>query len=309
MAVIRATHDSLPLSLPPGDDGFANITASRLSVRFNLLPESLHLDEEVLDTQTGLVTHTIGQQHSNTSNDRQWLLKPGRYRVYGVMNLFCTTSTVDSNPSASRTPLLSHVKVEPNTEVITISSDDSDCSSPDSNYVSPSCTVPRPTEVFKTESEDTSIQSFNSSISIVDSIKQLRHARGSRNVLKKIDFSSISVVRVRTLPPEFNNDIIFELPPVQVSGMSSQAKLMTGMDKRYDGHAWTRTITSHIKNDAGLTFRMSSCIGHIQCNNSSCAYLSRIHRTAPTNNTEWKGSTTTPFTVGSPPPSCFHYGL
>jgi hypothetical protein len=61
---------------------------------------------------------------------------------------------------------------------------------------------------------------------------------------------------------------------------------MVGMDKQHDGHAWTRTITLCIKNDIGLTFRTSSCVGHLRYNNEDCEYLSRVHHTYPLNETE-----------------------
>jgi hypothetical protein len=39
---------------------------------------------------------------------------------------------------------------------------------------------------------------------------------------------------------------------------------MHGMDKRHDGHAWPKTITSHIKNDMSLTLCTSICVGHLR---------------------------------------------
>jgi hypothetical protein len=77
---------------------------------------------------------------------------------------------------------------------------------------------------------------------------------------------------------------------------------MVGMDKRHDGHVWTRTNTSHIKSDMGLTFRSASCVGHLRCDNQDCEYLSRVHRTSQVNEMEWDGFTTTPFQVGCQPP-------
>jgi hypothetical protein len=72
---------------------------------------------------------------------------------------------------------------------------------------------------------------------------------------------------VQFLPPTFNGDVLFELPPVDTSGLQTSAKLMHRMDKRHDGHAWTKTITSHIKSDMSLTFRTSTCVGHLYCEN------------------------------------------
>ena len=51
---------------------------------------------------------------------------------------------------------------------------------------------------------------------------------------------------VDSLPPEFDGDIIFELPALGKQALASRAGQMQGMDKRDDGHNWTRTATSHI---------------------------------------------------------------
>ena len=53
---------------------------------------------------------------------------------------------------------------------------------------------------------------------------------------------------------------------------------MQAMDKRYDGHVWTKTMMTSITNDMGLSFWFSSCVGHLQCENKVCAYLTREHR-------------------------------
>jgi hypothetical protein len=102
------------------------------------------------------------------------------------------------------------------------------------------------------------------------------------------------------LPPTFNGDVMFELPPVDTSGLFH---MMHGMDKRYDGHAWTKTVTSNIKSDMNLTFRTSTCIGHLRCDNQDCKYISCIHRTSPINEWEWDGFTVTTIPVGQPAPA------
>jgi hypothetical protein len=108
---------------------------------------------------------------------------------------------------------------------------------------------------------------------------------------------------VHYLPPIFNGDVVFEFPSICSSSASSHAGLMVDMDKRRNGHVWTRTSTSHIKNDMGLTFRSVSCVGHLRCENQGCKYLSRVHRTSLVNEMEWDGFTTTSFQVGCQPPS------
>ena len=89
------------------------------------------------------------------------------------------------------------------------------------------------------------------------------------------------------------------LPPVDKSG---SFHMMHGMDKCHDGHAWTKTVTSNIKSDVNLTFRTSTCIGHLRCGNQECEYTTRIHRTFLVNELEWDGFTLTSIPVGQPAP-------
>jgi hypothetical protein len=79
--------------------------------------------------------------------------------------------------------------------------------------------------------------------------------------------------------------------------------MMHGMDKRHDGHAWIKAVTSNIKSDMSLTFRTSTCIGHLRCENQDCEYTSRIHRTSLVNEREWNGFTVTTIPVGQPAPT------
>jgi hypothetical protein len=78
---------------------------------------------------------------------------------------------------------------------------------------------------------------------------------------------------------------------------------MFGMDKHFDGHAWCRTKTSNITNDLGLTFRFSSCVGHLRCHNEEFDYLNRPNRATDVNETEWEGCTASPFTADADPPT------
>jgi hypothetical protein len=85
-----------------------------------------------------------------------------------------------------------------------------------------------------------------------------------------------------------------------MSALHIGSKSMQGMDKRHDGHAWTKTVTSHIKNDMNLTFCTLTCAGHLHYGNQDYEYTTRIHRTSPMNELEWDGFTSTPFAVGKP---------
>jgi hypothetical protein len=132
-------------------------------------------------------------------------------------------------------------------------------------------------------------------------LKRLRFTKGSKNALKKVDYDSVQHLKVDYLPPIFNGDVVFEFPLIRSLSASSQAGLMVGMDKRHN--VWTRTSTSHIKSDMGLTFRSTSCVGHLRCDNQDGEYMSRVHCTSQVNEMEWDGFTTTPFQVGCQPPS------
>jgi hypothetical protein len=108
--------------------------------------------------------------------------------------------------------------------------------------------------------------------------------------------------RVQFLPPVFNGDVIFELPPCRSSSSSSAAKNLEGMDKRYDGHPWCKLVTTNIHNSDNLKFRKSYCNGHLACLNPECDYLKRASKR---NKTEWTGYTTFFFVVeGSHPKDC-----
>jgi hypothetical protein len=138
------------------------------------------------------------------------------------------------------------------------------------------------------------------SLSIVDSLKRIRASKGARNVFKTLDFDTLDIQRVQFLPPTFNGDVLFELPPVDTSG---PFHMMHGMDKHHDSHAWIKTVTSNIKSDMSLTFRTSTYIGHLRCENQNCEYTSRIHRTSLVNEQEWDGLTMTTIPVGQPAPT------
>jgi hypothetical protein len=134
-------------------------------------------------------------------------------------------------------------------------------------------------------------------------LKLLATRPGSKNVLKSIDYESVRHEKVEFLPSVFDGDVIFEFPPLGPHAPHSHARLMFGMDKRFDGHAWCRTKTSNITNDLGLTFRFSNCVGHLCCHNEACDYLNRPNRSTDFNETEWEGCTASPFTADAELPA------
>jgi len=59
MALIRADLHSVPVTFPLGDDGHAIVTSTMLSLRFQFREEALYVEEEVFDSESGILLHTI----------------------------------------------------------------------------------------------------------------------------------------------------------------------------------------------------------------------------------------------------------
>ena len=123
---------------------------------------------------------------------------------------------------------------------------------------------------------------------------------GHKNILKRLDYNKIKSMEVEFLPPIYDGDVLFALPAMGTSSLLSKAKSMFGIDKRYDGHVWTKTVTTNISNVLDLSFWSSSCVGHLRCENPLCKYLERAHRTSSNNDTEFEGVTKEPFSIEGP---------
>lgn len=319
MVIICADGQGVPISFQVGADGKYTVSALRLHLRFQFLEGSMHVDEDIFDVDSGELLYTIGQESSMNDQGQCWILKSGTYRVYGLKDLLQGASTEILTPKVSstctlQTPMLQKVKIEPCEHTVHLLSDDSEDELP-TRFPSSNIPIPNPTVTCHTSHDTNSSQGSRPStsrppippriddyVSVVDCLKKLAARKGSKSILSKVDFTKIKTERVEFLPPMFDGDVMFELPPPGKYASQSQAKLLYGMDKRHDGHAWTRTITSNIKNDMGLTFRMSSCLGHLQCTNTTCDYLSRVHRSSQANETEWDGISLFTFGVGCTPP-------
>ena len=81
----------------------------------------------------------------------------------------------------------------------------------------------------------------------------------------KLDYDSLRTIHAKFLPSRFDGDVMFVLPPVSNSILHTKARSMDGMDKCYDGHVWTKTLTTNISNNLNHTFHSSICVGHEQC--------------------------------------------
>jgi hypothetical protein len=134
-AVICTDGVGVPILFPLGNDGLALVTSLRLSLRFLLTEEFMYIDEEVYDAESGELSQTIGKSPVCDGHTKQWLLKEGRYRVYGISDSVMAASTelVTPHRSSAGTVQLnppSRVKDEQAEELITILSDDSNGNSP-----------------------------------------------------------------------------------------------------------------------------------------------------------------------------------
>jgi hypothetical protein len=89
--------------------------------------------------------------------------------------------------------------------------------------------------------------------------------------LHNLDYHKITILAISFFPTTFNGDILFELPPLSPNNPSSIQ--MQGMAKKYDGHTWSKVITTNIKNSFGLSFRKACCLGHLHCVKIDCDYL------------------------------------
>ena len=117
---------------------------------------------------------------------------------------------------------------------------------------------------------------------------------GHKNILKRLDYNKIKTMEVEFLPPIYDDDVLFILPAIGTSSLLSKVRSMFGIDKHYNGHVWTKTVTTNMSNVLDHSFPSSSCVGHLRCENLLCEYLERAHQTSSNNDTEFEGVTKEP---------------
>lgn len=242
MALIGVEGAGIPTSFPLSDDGFAVVSAFCLTLNFQFHAQTVHIDEEVFDPLLGDLTHTMRQLSSVNEEDKVWLLRPGRYRAYGLTDLVMGASTKiliskESSACTVQPRLPVPFKQEPSLQTINELSDGK--VPDDTEPIFP----PPPTSILKSQSSagsclPVSRQSVpkTESMSVVECLRKLASRKGSRNVFKSIDYTTLLVNFVRFLPPRYSGDVIFELPLLRTSSKQSKAKQLRGMDKQYDGH-------------------------------------------------------------------------
>jgi len=229
MAFIRVDGHPVPVTFPVGDDGYATVSASALSLRFQYREESHYVEEEIFDSTSGALSHAIGQLSLVNDEGKFWLLKPSKFRAYGLTDSLLNASTDVLTPRESSTisvptPMVSRIKVESGLHTIYQLSDDSDNETvripqgPDHS----SAKSPLPSTVKHQESTPDVIQSRSTEVatpsfegvSILHRLKKLGARKRSKNFLSHIDYSTIRTQQVKFFPPLYDGDIIFEIPPL-----------------------------------------------------------------------------------------------
>ena len=131
MVIISIEGNVVPIMFPVEDDGYVDVSASRLALRFHMIPESIYIDQNIYDPESGILSHTIGQTLTPTTTGRTWRLLPGKFTAYGLK----VSVQADFDDLCHLHPLLSSlhtatimkdVKVERIDPHITLLSDDSD---------------------------------------------------------------------------------------------------------------------------------------------------------------------------------------
>jgi hypothetical protein len=245
-----------------------------LSIRFSLLDDSIWVEREIYDPLTSLLSSTMRENPILAdSGSSVWELPAGKYRVYGVPQYRPQISTEICTPpfsSASTFTTLPcvRVKIEPGIHTVIHLSDSFDGDDPvhSAHPVEPSSSSLRPPPVTPPLSSPLPPSSSTSTLSIVQCLRTLASMPGRKNILKKLDYNTLCIEEVNFLPPRFDGNVMFVLPPVGLSTSHTKAKSMDGMDKRYDGHVLSRTSPKGCpkhqghKGDPGVT--PGTCVAH-----------------------------------------------
>jgi hypothetical protein len=106
------------------------------------------------------------------------------------------------------------------------------------------------------------------------------------NELHTLDYDNIPLQKIQLLPIIFDGDM-FELLPIHSNAHNPSQ--MQNMDRKDNGHAWNKLVTTNIKNSFGLSFKKARCLGHLWCVQDDCenSLCSATH-----NETFWCGECT-----------------
>ena len=339
MASIRVDGYDIPLVFPVGDGGHARVPSHLLHVRFRFVESSIYVEEEHRSEARDVVKSIpVGKSaeagtyawYLPPGNYRAYGLLLSmlaasteihtRQSHNSTVDMPCSPRALVRSPprealrAAPTSVVLPVVKVERLDPIIELSSE-SEGESPNVNGQKRGSSVHMPCrhpEIVKSMSTTPLVTPCHFSLavppiethvlprlSIMDCLLRLASMHRSRNELSTMDLSTMKHKSVPFLPPAFDGDVIFELPPCGPSSSTSGARNLEGMDKRYDGHPWCKLVTTNIHNSDNLKFCKSYCAGHLVCENENCEYLKRASKK---NEIEWSGYTVIPFTATGCPP-------
>ena len=60
MVMIFVDGDAMPIMFSVDDDGYADVSACRLALRFHMIGESIYIHQNIYDSKSGVLSHTIG---------------------------------------------------------------------------------------------------------------------------------------------------------------------------------------------------------------------------------------------------------
>ena len=134
------------------------------------------------------------------------------------------------------------------------------------------------------ESNDSTRNECLASESIINVIKIKENPFVLKSLIERIR----DVVQVVEVPGQYNGDCIMEFPPT----FGKQGN-MDGMEQKFDGHIWTRPVTSNMA--IQCTVRVSYCVGALECHRVNCPFFSTNKRF---NNTFFQGNLAKKIAVG-----------
>jgi hypothetical protein len=138
-----------------------------------------------------------------------------------------------------------------------------------------------------------------SSSSIYESLVAIGNQPNARCMLKIVDLASYPHHTVKYLPRQYNGDAIFEFPAI-VAPKDGAVGRLDGMDRKFDGHAWTETQTTNLSSSKlDLSFKYVKYMGHLRCMNEECVHFLRSGKH---NDLYWDG-TSSEVLVAGPDPS------
>jgi hypothetical protein len=209
MAELRANGFGVPILFPIDTSGFARVSSLQLSIRFSLFDSSVWVEREIHDPLTSLLSSTMRENPIPADKGSYvWDLPAGKYRVYGVPQFRPQVSTEIRTPpyssaSTFNTPLGVTVNIEPGIHTVIHLSDSSDGDEPvySAHEVEPSSSSLRPPSVTPPLLSPLPPSNSKPTFSIVQCLRTLSSMPGSKNILKKLDYSTLRIEEVNFLPP------------------------------------------------------------------------------------------------------------